>query len=375
MPEKLIPCFRREDAGKYFAVPGETVRQALKKLNENGKRVLLIIDQEGHLLGTLSDGDIRTFILSGRSLQTRIQTIFNRSPLFLERRDFTLEKARRLMLEKVVDFLPILDDDGRVEDFIAWSTAFSEQAEPVAKTSVRRLNIPVVIMAGGKGSRLDPFTRVFPKPLLPLGDKPVIQEIIDGFRAGGVDEFVITLNYKGGMVQAFFDNLEHDYHLQFIREKEYLGTAGSLRLIEKLVPETFIVSNCDIIVKANIGDIHDFHRRHKADLTIVSSIQHFRIPYGVIRFRKGGRVTGIEEKPEYTFPINTGVYLLERDVISLIPRKGSFDMPMLIQHLIDQGRRVVMYPVSEGDYIDIGQWDEFKKALVKMGFWSSKEEL
>lgn len=375
MKNMFTPLYKRPNAEKYFITPPETVRQALKKLNESGKKVLLVIDEADRLLGTLSDGDIRAFILTGRSLLTRVKTIYHHSPLTLEQRGFSIDKARNIFLENIIDLIPVLDEKKRVVDIVTWKQAFSQEKDAEKTHSKQNLNIPVVIMAGGKGSRLDPFTRIFPKPLLPIGDKPVIEEIIDGFRACGANDFIISLNFKAAMIQAFFDNLEHSYNVTFIREKEFLGTAGSLLLVEKMVPETFVVSNCDIIVKADFSDILEFHRCQDAEMTIVSSIQHFRIPYGVIRFRKGGRVTGIEEKPEYTFPINTGVYMMNRNVISLIPRKGAFDMPSLIQRLIDEGRKVVLYPINEGDYIDIGQWDEFKKALLKMGMGAEMETL
>ena len=374
MIEPVIPLYKRPDADKYFISPADTVRQALKKLNLNGKKVLLVVDECHRLLGTLSDGDIRAFILSGRSLLSRVKSMYHSSPLTLEQQSYTLEKARQVFLENTIDLIPILDQKSRVIEFITWKQAFAQEENPQKISGKKKLSIPVVIMAGGKGSRLDPFTRIFPKPLLPIGDKPVIEEIIDGFRACGANEFIISLNFKAAMIQAFFDNIDHDYHLTFVREKDFLGTAGSLLLVEKMVPETFIVSNCDIIVKADFNDILEFHHNQGAMMTIVSSIQHFRIPYGVIYFKKGGRVTGIKEKPEFTFPINTGVYMINREVISLIPHTGAFDMPSLIQRLIDKKHKVVLYPINEGDYIDIGQWDEFKKALVTMGFGPETEK-
>ena len=220
-------------------------------------------------------------------------------------------------------------------------------------------------MAGGKGDRLELFTKVLPKPLIPIGDVPIIERIMDEFSCFGVKDFYITLNYKGEMIEAYANSLSKDYKINFIREEEYLGTAGSIKMIGDVQFDDIIVSNCDILVKANYKKALDFHRRTESFMTILSSIQYYKIPYGVISYVNGGKVTAIQEKPEYTFVINTGVYILKRTCLSYIPHKKKFDMPTLINMLITDNKAVSNYPVNESDYIDIGQWCEYWKEMEK----------
>jgi dTDP-glucose pyrophosphorylase len=344
--------------------PSDSVQSALKKLNKYGKKVLLVSDSTRKLLGTLSDGDLRAFVITGQSLKTSIHGIFNPKPLFLRISEFDLESARKLFLENVIDLLPILDEQNKIVDFISWHQAFSENFRQ--SESRTQLRVPVVIMAGGFGTRLKPFTRIIPKPLIPIGEKPVVEIIMDEFFHSGVRDFYLTLNYKANIIESYFNGLEREYQVNFIREKKSLGTAGSLRLLIGKLESTFIVSNCDVIVKADFSKILNFHRLKNAALTIVSSVQNYRIPYGVIKSRLGGKVVSVVEKPELTFTINSGVYIIEPDILEMIPPDESYDMPELIKALIVRKKGVFHYPTRSGQYIDIGQWDEFKSAARKL---------
>ncbi|MBF0547080.1 MAG: CBS domain-containing protein [Candidatus Riflebacteria bacterium] len=351
---------------KYQIREHETVQEALKKLSLNGKKVLLVVDSENRLLGTLSDGDIRTFILSGQSLRLRITEIYNKNPISLKQENYSLNEVRHLLVTNVIELIPIVDEHNKVVDFVSWDKAFSEEPHLLQKNFKHKIHVPVIIMAGGKGTRLEPFTKVFPKPLIPVGEKPVVEIIIEEFRKYQVNDFFMTLNYKGDMIVSYFNSVEKEYNLKFVWEKEFLGTAGSLKLLSHDLRGDFIVSNCDIIVKANFEDVIKFHKSNGSALTIISSMQSYKIPYGVIRFKKGGKVQGIQEKPEYTFTINTGVYVLNKRILKYIPSDTPFDMPNLIDVLLEKNEKILMYPINEGAYIDIGQWDEFQKAAKKL---------
>jgi dTDP-glucose pyrophosphorylase len=343
-----------------------TIKAALKQLDKSAEKLLSVVDKDRRLLGTLSDGDIRRHILRENNLDADIGKVYHRGGTCLRRDGFSLEMAREIFVREKFDLIPIVDADHRVVDQITWDRAFSEAGASQYRFETPTIDVPVVIMAGGKGTRLEPFTNIFPKPLMPVGEKPIMEVIIDEFRRFGVRNFYATLSFKGEMIETYFKGIERDYEIAYAREHGYHGTAGSLKLLVGRIDRTFIVSNCDIIVKADYADVLAFHRKQAAVLTVLSSIQHYVIPYGVVDFREGGAVTGITEKPEYSFTINTGVYVLDRECLDRIPEDTIFNMTDLIRALIDAGKKVVTYPVNENDYIDIGQWDGYKKAVEKL---------
>ncbi|MCM8774158.1 MAG: sugar phosphate nucleotidyltransferase [Candidatus Omnitrophica bacterium] len=349
---------------EIFILPKESIKEALKKLDRTAKKVLLVVDKKNKLLGTLTDGDIRRYILKGKSLEDNLEEVYNRNPKYIEEDNFSIESARELFIKHRLELLPIVDSRKRVVDFLLWSQVFSEKEPPLL--NLLPLDVPVVIMAGGKGGRLDPFTKVLPKPLIPIGDKPIIELIIDEFKRWGAKEFYLILNYKAEIIQSYFEGMNRDYKLHYIREKDFLGTVGGLSLLEDIIDKVFIVSNCDVIVKADFGKVVKFHKDNNVWLTILSSVQHYKIPYGIIKFKKKGKVTEIVEKPEQTFIINTGVYVIDREALKFITKGSPVEMNELIMCLLKNKRKVVTYPVNENDYIDIGQWEEYKKSVEKI---------
>ncbi len=343
----------------------ESIKNTMKRLDKTGGKVLLVVNEENAFLGTITDGDIRQYILKGKSLENDIRRTYNKRSYFLRKEDFSIEKAKSLLIENKIDLIPLLDADNKPIDFITWNQVFSEDRTKPNK--ICRINVPVVIMAGGRGFRLEPFTKILPKPLVPIGDRTIIEIIMDEFEKQGVVKFYITLNSKGKMVKLYLDSIEKDYDIKYVLEKgDFLGTAGSLKLLERKMSDVFIVSNCDVIAKTNFEEVLAFHKEQKGLLTVVSAMQHYRIPYGVIKYKKGGDIVGIEEKPEYTFPINVGIYVLNRECLRYIPKKSFFDMTDLVKMLIKDSKKIIMYPVNENDYTDVGQWEEYQKAIQKL---------
>jgi dTDP-glucose pyrophosphorylase len=346
----------------FFIQETETVKGALKKLDKTAEKTLLLVDDMGRLLGAITDGDIRRHILRGGGLDETVAGIYNTNPLCLIDKEYTWEEQKKIFLETKVELLPIIDKERKILDFVTWDKTFSEaQFKPRQK-----LDLPVVIMAGGKGTRMDPFTKILPKPLIPVGDKPIIEIIIDEFKKFGIDKYFLTLNYKAELIESYFNGIERDYDVEYIREDDFYGTAGSLKFLQDVIPGLFIVSNCDVIVKADYGEVIRLHKEKQALLTVVSSIQHYKLPYGIVKFSNGGNVSDITEKPEYTFAINTGVYVLSRETLSLIPEKTPFDMTDLIRALLDRKERVITYPVNESEYMDLGQLDEYKRTVERL---------
>lgn len=352
----------KERITEFTVHHGISVKDAMRKLDSSSRKVLFVVDRDGALYGALTDGDIRRFILSGGNLESDIAGVCNRRPHVLEA-GYTLSDVRKMMVRENIESVPVLNADRTIQSLLFWEEVFTDEE---TRRSGRSVDVPVVIMAGGKGTRMEPFTRVLPKPLIPIGDKTILECIIDEFRQFNVRLFYLTLNYKGAMIEAYFNGEQRPYAIEYVWEKEFCGTAGSLSLLKGRLSGDFIVSNCDNIVKADYFEVLEFHRTSGSYVTILSSIQHHRIPYGVVSFREGGDVSGIVEKPEYTFPINTGIYILNEKALEFVPEGTVFHMTHLIDALIRAGKKVMTYPVSEKEYIDIGQWDEYRQAVDKL---------
>ena len=339
--------------------PDIIVRQAMRKMSQSGVKCLVIIDEKKLLLGTLSDGDVRKAILDGVTIGGSIKKIYNPNPTVLVEGKFKLDEVKQLFVINKFDLIPVVNDSGKLIEILSWETIFENKE----KNDEVILDTPVVIMAGGKGSRLEPFTMVLPKPLVPVHEKPVIEHIIERFTNIGVREFIITLNYKARIMKAFFEELSPDYKIDFIEEKKPLGTAGSLKLLEKKFDKPFLVTNCDIIIKADYLALYEFHLKNSYDITLVASMKNYTIPYGTCELNNEGHLKKINEKPEYDFLINTGLYIVNPDLLQLIPRGELYHITHLIKDAKDQGKRVGVYPISDEAWIDVGQWAEYRKAL------------
>jgi dTDP-glucose pyrophosphorylase len=348
---------------KYTVRPEMSIKETFKKIDESGIGNIFVCAPDGVLLGSLTDGDLRRRILQAGDLQEMVEHCYNRDPIYLVEGGYVGEDVRELMLGRTIEVIPVVDRDKIIIDVLFWKDVFLEERDFYGKTDVS-----VVIMAGGEGKRLDPFTKILPKPLIPIGEKPMIEIVIDRFVKQGVKNFYITLNYKGDMIRVYFDSLKKGYSVKYIWEEEFLGTAGSLKALPSGVGGTFLVSNCDIVVKADYSDFIRFHENSKNILTVAGSIYHHKLPYGVIHFGKEGKIENIQEKPELDFTVNTGVYVLSRDAVKFIPEGKKFDMTDLIQELLKKNENVGVYPVSQSSYIDVGQWDGYKSHVEKMRF-------
>ena len=339
--------------------PQATVKETMEALSKTAAKVLLVVDDKQALIGTLTDGDIRRYILKGHNLSGSIHDAFHPDPIFVFQKDFNIHNIKSIFLTNKIDLIPILDQSRKVVDFITWETAFGNNR----KSENRQLNVPVVIMAGGKGTRLEPFTRVLPKSLIPVGDKPVIDHIIDKFRDYGISEFYLTISHMAKIMRAYFEEKTTAYSIGFAEEAEPRGTAGSLKLLVDKLNKPFFVSNCDILIEAHYDDLYRFHIQNMHDITLVASTRQFSIPYGICELNSAGNLEQIREKPEYNFLVNAGMYVANPTVLDLIPDGEMFHITHLIKKIKKSGGQVGVYPISEKAWIDVGQWAEYRKTL------------
>lgn len=339
-----------------------TIKEALKQMGVGGEKILFVVNAQDQLCGTLTDGDIRRWILDEGSLSEMVSKIFNPKPKTLST-SYNLSKAKEIMVQEKIEVLPVIDSNNRLVEALFWSETLSGQITSRAK----QLDIPVLIVAGGKGSRLDPLTKIFPKPLIPIGDKPIIELILERFKSFGCRDFYLSVNYKGKMIQSYFEHSEIKHKITFIWEDEPSGTAGSIpKAVDLIQHRDMFISNCDILIKADYSDIYDFHLQHDNDITVIGSMQHLAVPYGVLELRNGGKLEKIIEKPEYDFLVNTGFYVVKKKAVGHIPQNTSYDFPNFIMSVKNAGGRVGVYPVSQQAWIDIGQWQEYKNVLCHL---------
>ena len=339
--------------------PRMTIREALKKINKAGKKCLIVCSK-GSFIGTLSDGDIRKALLSNADMSSPIEGYFNNNSFSVYEKDFKESEIKEIFLEKKFDIIPILNKSNEPIKIVEWDTVFS------SKKSDIKLNIPVVIMAGGKGTRLKPFTNVLPKPLIPLNNQTVIEKIIETFLKAGIEKFYMTINYKGKILKAFFEELDPSYSMKFVEESKPLGTGGSLSKFIGKIKSTFMVVNCDTIIDVDHADLIDFHKKHECDITLVASTKEIIIPYGSCEIDKNGFLKNILEKPTLDYLINTGLYVLEPEVLKFIPKDEFFHITDLIDLLKKKGRKIGVFPIDEAAWVDVGQWAEYREAVKRL---------
>ena len=353
-----------KDLEKFFIKKTATIQDALKAMVDNGSKCLVVVDSKNRMIGSLSDGDIRREILKRRKLSFKISTIFNKEPKFLFIKKYTATKAQNLFLKYLVDIIPVVDEKKNIIKIIRMDNVFKKDI----KKNVKTKSVPVVIMAGGKGTRLEPFTSILPKPLIPINNKPIINHIIDKFKEHGIVEYYLSINYKSRILKAFFEESKKENKITFIEEKIPLGTIGALSKIKKNIKPIFFVTNCDIIINCDYDDILKYHKKNKNILTVVASVRNYTIPYGDCKINKDGLLINIHEKPNINLLANTGMYIMNNEVIKYIPKDVKYDLPQLVDKLVSLKKRVGVFPVSEEAWVDIGQWNEYKKAINNLNF-------
>jgi dTDP-glucose pyrophosphorylase len=330
---------------------------ALKQMDKQHVKMLLVFEGE-RFVSILTIGDVQRAIIQNVKLTAPIAEIVSTDKKFAHVGE-PMEEIKQKMLSLRAECMPVLDENGNLAEVLFWNDLFKKAEEPGRD----KINLPVVIMAGGKGTRLKPITNVIPKPLVPIGDKTILEEIMDQFEAIGCCRFYMSVNYKSDMMRFYLDQLEHKYDITFFEEDKPLGTIGSVTLLKGKVDTPFFVSNCDIVIDQDYRDVYDYHKENRNDLTIVTAVKSLRIPYGVIETGENGLMTALKEKPELTYMINTGVYILNPECIDEIPQGEFFHITQLMEKIKARCGRVGCFPVSEHAWKDMGEWAEYLKII------------
>ncbi len=340
----------------YIVTEDTPMIEVMKKINENASGNAFICD-DGVLLAAVTDGDIRRSIMKNVDIMIPISQIANYSPLSVSVKEKS--KAMDLMREKVITALPIVDEKNKIVEI-----KFLLKKPQVYNN---KIDLPIVIMAGGKGTRLKPYTDILPKPLIPIGDKTITEHIMEHFERYGCNRFHMIVNYKKNFIKSYFSDSERQRDIIFTEEEDFLGTGGGLKLLQDKIRETFFLTNCDIIVEADYEDIVKLHKEKGNIITLVCAKKKIVIPYGTVEVNEAGYVEYFKEKPDFEFHTNTGLYVIEPAFLDKIEAFTFLPITDIIQKCIDEGEHVGTYLIEEDNWMDMGQLEELEKMREKIG--------
>lgn len=331
-----------------------TISEAMQKIDGNSSGILFLVDCNHSIVGCITDGDIRRYLLAGGKMSGAAFEAANKNPKVAQNED----EAISLYHKRDYVVIPIVDNDNRIV------SVYTGNGQSVKNR--QSLSIPVVINAGGKGTRLDPFTRVLPKPLIPVGDLPIIEHIMKEYQSYNCNEFHIIVNYKRDLIKAYFADIENHYSISWYDEEKPLGTGGGLTLLRGKFKDTFFFANCDALLTANYESMLKFHKDNDNIITMVCAYKNINIPYGVVEMGLNGAIVNMKEKPLMSFLTNTGIYIVEPKVIDDMEDGVAVGFPDIVEQQRQKGRKVAVFPVSENDWMDMGQLPELEKMRIKL---------
>lgn len=332
-----------------------SIRDAMQAMDSSALQIAFVVDEEKHLLGAVTDGDVRRSILRGEELSAPVESIMNVHPITAPHGTERMTLLR-LMRSKAVRQIPLVDEDNRIVGLA--------QLEDLLYPS-KRDNI-VVLMVGGLGTRLRPLTDKIPKPLLKVGQKPILETILESFLDAGFHRFYFAVNYKSQMIEDYFgDGSRFGAEIEYLHENKRMGTAGALYFLPETPKAPIIVMNGDLLTKVDFGEFLEYHIGQNAAATMAVREYNYQVPYGVIDF-DGEQIKGIREKPSQSYFVNAGIYVLSPEAVAHVDKEEFFDMPQLFEALISEGKKTTVFPVREY-WLDIGRIADFERAQEEYG--------
>ncbi len=333
---------------------------ALKKLRITSKRCLIII-KEKKLFGTLTDGDLRKSIIKKKSLKTKLKFVCNKRPKFLIVNKYSSLEVKNLF-KNLIDLIPVVDEQKKIIKIL-----YNENFKKKPK-KIKKLENDIIIMAGGKGARLEPFTKILPKPLIPVKGKAIILRIIEKFIKYGFKRIFLSVNYKSQILKAYFSEIKLKEKINFIYENKPLGSIGAISKIKKKFKRPIVITNCDVIFNFDFNEMIKFHKIKDNYLTLAVSKMEYKIEHGTCKIDKDRNLINILEKPTVNYLINTGFYVLSPKILKLIPNDKFFDVIDLIKLLKSNNLKIGTYNISSKSWHDVGNWLDYKKTINLLDF-------
>ena len=341
---------------KYIVQKTYSLEKTMKVINENAKGFALVCEDK-RLWGIVTDGDIRRYLLAGGTLEKNICCVANKEPCFVMEKERYL--AEMIMEKEKLTVMPIINENHELTDIIFEKPDLSD-------TEKENLGIPLVIMAGGKGTRLRPYTDILPKPLIPVEGITITEQIMNRFSEYGCDDVYIIVNYMKNFIKSYFNEKEVRQNIHFIEEEHFLGTGGGLQYLKGMINEPFFMTNCDVLLDCDYAEILRSHKMQQNIITMICAKKKQTIPYGTIEIGEDDQIFSMKEKPTIEYNINTGVYLIEPDFLDLIPENESIHLPQLIDVALEKSKRAGAYLIDESQWMDMGQMEELEQMKNKI---------
>ncbi len=336
----------------------------ITRLDNSKSKTLFVLSKNRTLIGAISDGDIRRCIVKNKGLDFIIDDVINYEPISVSK-NTAYEKINFMFKNYSLKAIPVLGPNKKIQKIIHLSEFHKNTFPQSLKKSAK---ISAVVMAGGKGTRMRPFTEILPKPLIPLDGKPILSKILDNFISINASNILVSINSSSKILKAFYSD-DKSNKIIFIEEKKPLGTIGSLNLMKKKLTKDFFITNCDTIVRCDYFDIIDFHKKNKSILTVVGCEINQTIPYGICQIdKRNNDLTQIIEKPKNKFITNTGFYVANKSVIDFIPKNQKFDMDQLIKTILENRQKVSVFKINQNQWMDLGNWKEYNQSREKIEF-------
>ncbi|MDR1467425.1 MAG: NTP transferase domain-containing protein [Oscillospiraceae bacterium] len=343
-----------------FLIPeNEDLTKAMRAINLNTHGIVFLKDFKNRVKASLTDGDIRRYLLKSNNLSIAASRIANYNFMYIKKHEIL--KSKEIILKSKINCLPVLDENHDLISIALIDKILKFESIPALAKS----DTPVIIMAGGKGSRLKNYSNILPKPLIPIGNYTITERIIENFREFNYDNFYMIINHKKNLIKAYFSELNSNYKIKFIEEAEPLGTGGGLKLLESVVDKTFFITNCDITIDESYIEIYDYHKKQQNMITLVCVKKNINLPYGIIKIDEKNNVRSIEEKPNIPFVTNTGFYVIEPEFLDFITKNEPIDITDVIKKCIDSNKKVGVYRILEDLWQDMGQPKNLEK-MVKL---------
>ena len=345
---------------KYLLDKNKTLKDALKKLEKIKEKCLLITRSGNILAGTVTDGDIRRAIFNGANVSTNVYKFAKKNPVTLRNVDienrnqdsnknFKLKKVLKKSTDDKFDIIPVIDKKRIIKKII-----YRKNIKNLFQDKQTLRKIPVLIMAGGRGTRLKEFTNYFPKPLVPVQNSTALEYIINMFKIAGFSKFFISLNYKKNLIKSYLKEIKVK-NVKYLEEKNFLGTAGAIGMLNGKVKSDFFVINCDSILSINLKKFYEFHRKNNYKITLAAASKNFNLPYGSCELKNNGQLKKITEKPNINYLVNVGLYIIKSDLISLVQKNKFLGMDAFIKKVQKRKGSVGVFPIEEESWIDVGQ--------------------